>query len=208
MGDGSQCVFGINPSPLHRPFPSISVPLLPPPPHFPGCTKENLQVNIITISINIKRTGREGRRPSVGRTWVAGQDRGMLSWTGDVSSHWYLLNYNANTPNIFFTRPSCGKCQRASPEAGLPTQALLCGIRRESTKFSSLRCQKRQALICKARRPYQEPSYLQRSRAVSKGSLRCLYFFHFPSCHILYLLFISVKPQSKTDGLLPESWMC
>lgn len=167
-----------------------------------------LQANIISIPRNVKWTaGREGRGASVGSTWVAGQSRGMLSWTRGVSSHWCLLNYNANTPNIF-TRPSCGKCYRASPGAGLPTQALLCGIGWESTKFSSLRCQKRQALICKARRPYQEPSYLQGSRAVSKGSRRCLHFFHFPACHILYLLFISVKPQSKTDGLLPESWMC
>lgn len=99
-------------------------------------------------------------------------------------------------------------CSLTSPGAGLHTQDLLCGIRREATKFSSLQCQKRQALICKARRPYQELRYLQGSRAVSKGSRRCLYFFHFPDCHILYLLFISVKPQSKTDGFLPETWMC
>lgn len=104
--------------------------------------------------------------------------------------------------------PAAGKRSRVSPGARLLTQALHCGIRRETTKFSSLRCEKRQALICKARRPYQEPSYLQGSRALSKGSRRCLYVFHFPACHILYLLFISVKPQNKTDGLLLETWTC
>lgn len=131
------------------------------------------------------RSGRE-------RVWGEGgwQDGAETcsSGRGDVSNHCCLSNFGANMHNISFTRPSCGAALPGFSRARLPTQALHCGIRRETTKFSSLRCQKTQALICKARRPYQKPSYLQGSGAMSKRLPPMPLFLLFP--HLPTLPFV------------------
>lgn len=86
---------------------------------------------------------------------------------------------------------------------------------RASTTISSLQCQKRQALICTRvghikRTEIWTSTGLSPKGAVNVAELqsRGRYFFHPPAWFILYLLFISVRPQSKTDGSLPDPLMC
>lgn len=102
--------------------------------------------------------------------------------TRGVSSHCCLLNFSANIRNTSFTQASWAGALLGFSRGRIAHAGSALADPQRVNDFSSLVCQKRQALICKARRPYQEPSYLQGSRAASKGSRRCLYFFHFPAC--------------------------
>lgn len=144
----------------------------------------------------------------VGRNRVAGRSRGMLSWTRGVSSHCCLLNFSANIRNTSFTQASwAGALPGFSRGPTAHAGSALADPQRVNdffftsvSKETSLDLQGA-AAISRAELSAREQSCLQRLPQMPL-------FLSFPRLHIAYLLFISVKPQSKTDGFLPEAWMC